>query len=354
MSVSSGITSLASKFRGCLIGGLLGDCIGAPFEGDFPVSKTVLKNYLSNFLSDSPRTGSVQLLSYTDDTAMTLSVAKSLVEKRTFDPKDMAKKFVDEFFHQPKRGYGMNVVDVFSALKTIDFQDVFEPAKRQFEGTGSYGNGAAMRVAPVALYGYEDEELVKQIAKDSALLTHFHQHGYNGAILQSLAVHQALTADTSNDIDPIVFVDTLLEKMEKIEKEVTDVGLLQDKKPFCAGLKKVKNIFEKHHLDMSAEEIAGFLGNHISAHKSVPTAIFSFLRGFHPLENFESNNPFARTLYFAISVGGDTDTIACMAGSIAGAYHGESVIPENLKIRCEAVEELKNLGDQLFQLHQKE
>lgn len=353
MAVSSGITSLASKFRGCLIGGLLGDCIGAPFEGDFPVSKTVLKNYLSNLLSDTSKTGTLQMLPYTDDTAMTLSVAKSLVEKRTFDPKDMAKKFVDEYLHQPRRGYGANVVDVFKVLKTTDFQDVFEPAKCQFGGTGSYGNGASMRIAPVALYAYKDEKLLKQIAKDSSLITHFHQHGYNGAIMQCLAVHQALTANTSSEIDPIVFVNTLLGKMENIEKEVADVGSLEDKRPFCEGLKKVKNIFEKHHLDMSAEEIAEFLGNHISAHKSVPTAIFSFLRGLHPLENFESNNPFVRTLYCAISVGGDTDTIASMAGSIAGAYHGESVIPESLKIRCESTEELKSLSDLLFQLAQK-
>lgn len=47
----------------------------------------------------------------------------------------------------------MHVVDVFEALRESNFEDVFLPAKLQFNGTGSYGNGAAMRIAPIALFG---------------------------------------------------------------------------------------------------------------------------------------------------------------------------------------------------------
>lgn len=68
---------------------------------------------------------------------------------------------------------------------------------------------------------------------------------------------------------------------------------------------------------------------------------------------FQSSNPFIRTIYFAISVGGDTDTIASMAGSIAGAFYGADIIPEVLQKRCELIDEVCQLGQKLFDLSQK-
>ena len=73
-------------------------------------------------------------------------------------------RFVNEYYSQPKRGYGMNVVDVFRALRDSKFEDVFLPAKLQFNGSGSYGNGAAMRIAPIALFGnHRGEEYIMVI-----------------------------------------------------------------------------------------------------------------------------------------------------------------------------------------------
>lgn len=62
----------------------------------------------------------------------------------------------------------------------------------------------------------------------------------------------------------------------------------------------------------------------------------------------QNANPFLRTLFFAISVGGDTDTIASMAGSIAGAYYGADMIPDALQKRCELIDEVISLTDKLF------
>lgn len=62
-------------------------------------------------------------------------------------------RFSQEYFSEPGRGYGGNVVTVFCALRD-GVEDVFQPAREQFGGQGSYGNGGAMRVAPTALYGY--------------------------------------------------------------------------------------------------------------------------------------------------------------------------------------------------------
>ena len=60
-----------------------------------------------------------------------------------------------------------------------------------------------------------------------------------------------------------------------------------------------------------------------------------------------------RTLFFAISVGGDTDTIASMAGSIAGAYYGVDLIPDALQKRCELIDEVVLLADKLFDVTYK-
>ncbi|PRD28455.1 UNVERIFIED_CONTAM: Adprhl2 [Trichonephila clavipes] len=331
-------SGLLSKFRGSMIGGLIGDCLGAPFEGDSPISKRILGNYISNLLSG----GSIQILPYTDDTCMTLSTASSLIEHKKVDAKDLAKKYVSEFFSQPKRGYGYHVITVFNSLKESNFEDVFLPAKMQFNGSGSYGNGAAMRIAPVALSGHnKTDESFKNDVEECSHVTHTHPNGVNGAILQSYAVKAALKCDISKEFDPLDFINQLQKKMETIEMK-------ESESPYCKSLKKIKDIYLLNQEDISAEEIAEYLGNNVSAHKSVPTAIYSFLRGMKPLSEFENSNPFIRTIYFAISVGGDTDTIASMAGSIAGAYYGIESIPDELQNRCELIEEVRKLADKLY------
>lgn len=63
-------------------------------------------------------------------------------------------RFTDDYFNQKiNRGYGTHVRTVFSKLKESNYEDVFKPAKEQFNGSGSFGNGGAMRMAPIALFG---------------------------------------------------------------------------------------------------------------------------------------------------------------------------------------------------------
>lgn len=67
-------------------------------------------------------------------------------------------RFTENYLDQPERGYGGGVVSVFTQLKESNYQDVFVPAKKQFDGEGSYGNGGAMRIAPAALFTYKDND----------------------------------------------------------------------------------------------------------------------------------------------------------------------------------------------------
>lgn len=62
----------------------------------------------------------------------------------------------------------------------------------------------------------------------------------------------------------------------------------------------------------------------------------------------QSDNPFRRAIEYAISLGGDTDTIASMTGAISGAFYGDEIIPENLRRHCENNTELTQLADELY------
>ena len=75
-------------------------------------------------------------------------------------------RFTEEFFANPQRGYGASVFVVFNKLKITNYSSVFAPAQEQFNGEGSYGNGAAMRISPVALLGYKDDQKLVEVRRE--------------------------------------------------------------------------------------------------------------------------------------------------------------------------------------------
>ncbi|KAJ8316997.1 hypothetical protein KUTeg_004901 [Tegillarca granosa] len=171
------MTTLLSRFQGSLVGAVVGDCIGAVFEGLW-VPGIAIEKILrlvkkietaageannAEKDTDADNASKKKIWEFTDDTAMARSVASSLIENKGLNSRDMAKRFVDEYFAEPHRGYGASVGVVFQSLKECDCLDLYGPASRQFDGSGSYGNGGAMRISPLALYGYKynDQEKLK-------------------------------------------------------------------------------------------------------------------------------------------------------------------------------------------------
>ncbi|MEE6484292.1 hypothetical protein FKM82_013826 [Ascaphus truei] len=157
MSAGAGrlLPAAVSRFRGSLLGALLGDCLGAVFEGQTSVSNRWLCEYLGTVEKGDKQEGA---LTYTDDTAMARSVVQSVLANPEFNAEDLANRFTDEYNNDPDRGYGMAVVHVFEKVASGEYRSVFTPAKEQFDGKGSYGNGAAMRVVgiPLAYPGLQD------------------------------------------------------------------------------------------------------------------------------------------------------------------------------------------------------
>ncbi|KAM9320627.1 ADP-ribosylhydrolase ARH3 [Gastrophryne carolinensis] len=335
------------RFRGALLGALLGDCIGAIFEGQERVSGQFLKRILGDLEKKDEHRDVV--LMYTDDTAMTRSMVQSFLENSTFNKEDLAKRFASEYIREPDRGYGAGVIQVFEKLNSGEYSDVLTPAKEQFNGKGSFGNGAAMRAVAIPL-AFPNVDNIIEYARISGQLTHASSLGYNGAILQALAVHYALKEGQSRDC----FLKSLLDHMTVIEADEKSrndaVELELGEFPYCKKLNKIKEFLNKGNVPR--EDVLEHLGNGIAALESVPTAIFSFLYCMDLVEDLPPEyNAMQRTLAYCFSLGGDTDTIATMAGAIAGAFHGETLIPLTWKRQSEAYADAEKWAEELHQLY---
>lgn len=292
------------RYRGALLGTAVGDSLGAPVEGALRVPDT----YLDSLEVDPPRT-------YTDDAAMTLGIALSLVERSSFDGDHMARTLADVYAAEPGRGYGAGPPQVFRNLRAG--MAWYEAATGMFGGTGSFGNGAAMRVAPIALFAHPDTDRVAHLAHQSALITHTHPEGIDGAVAQAVAIDRVLTED---HLDPAGMVETVMAYLR------TDV--------LRRRLSGVPRAVEE------GLDFASTLGNGIAARDSVPTALACFL---------SAPDSFRLVIRRAIGTGGDTDTVGAMAGALIGARVGLLGIPEIWR-SVEDSERFVQLADEIDQI----
>ena len=133
---------------------------------------------------------------YTDDTEMAISVVAILKEHGGIDQTALVKRFAERC--DPQRGYGPTTRGL---LARIQQGESWESAARSlFGGSGSHGNGAAMRAAPIGGYFADDLEAVVYQARLSAEVTHQHPEGIAGAIAVAVAGALAwqMRADTTS------------------------------------------------------------------------------------------------------------------------------------------------------------
>lgn len=113
---------------------------------------------------------------------------------------------------------------------------------------------------------------------------------------------------------------------------------------YVEKIKEMKQLLSKGD-ELETKTVVETFGNGIRAEEAVPAAIFSFLH--------KGKVSFDDSINYAISLGGDTDTIASMAGAISGAYWGVDKIPELWKSKCEGVEEAIEFANKIFELHEQ-
>jgi poly(ADP-ribose) glycohydrolase ARH3 len=200
--------------------------------------------------------------------------------------------------YEPDRGYGPGARKILAAM--VRNEDWREVARTIFPG-GSLGNGAAMRAAPVGLFFHNDLDRIWNEARLAALPTHVHPIGIEGAQLIALAVALAMR---SPQLDRSDFYAQLLRRAvtEEFQRQL--------------------NLAAKLDSDGSVAQF----GNDMKANSSVVTAIACFT---------QAPRSYANTIARAISLGGDCDTIAAMAGAISGAHLGVAALPPKLLDRLE-------------------
>lgn len=298
---------LLDAFQGALLGTFCGDALGMPFEGWPLAMMTEEMGEVTRMLPARLGAGT-----YTDDTQMMIAVGESLLEKKGVQGEDMALRLADAY--EEERGYGRGAARVIERLKKGVPWD--EAGKGLFPG-GSYGNGAAMRIAPVALFYYDQPQALRKAITDASRITHTHPLGIEGAILQGFGVATALSMGLQGELNARAFLEEVKAATNTKNPELgRKIFLVED---------LMENLATGNAL--SREEVVRDLGHGIKAQESVPTALYAFLS--HP-------HSFQEALSYAVGLGGDTDTIGAMAGALAGAYHGLSGIPQEW---IEALEE---------------
>jgi poly(ADP-ribose) glycohydrolase ARH3 len=297
------------SFKGSLIGCAVGDALGSEFEGT------------SEFVSASDLTFSGR---WTDDTHMMIGVAESPIENKGFDGRSMALTFVRHFEEEPWRGYGSGPPQAFRWIKSG--APWREASKRLFGGAGSLGNGAAMRVAPIGLLYHDDSSMLRSVAYESSQITHAHQLAKEGAAIEAYAVAISINSRLTQQLEKTHPSDLLGELKRFAKVEV---------------YRRKFDLVEELLTEPSRYKIRSKLGNGGEASESVPTAIYCFLRNI---------NSFKEALLYAVSLGGDTDTIAAMTGAMSGAYHGYAAIPERWRSGLEQKDYIESLAEKLWHI----
>jgi ADP-ribosylglycohydrolase len=244
---------------------------------------------------------------YTDDTQMALSVVLTLQEFGEINQENLVQSFVQ--LYDPERKYGAAMHGFMARIKDgIPWQEV---SSSLFEGQGSYGNGAAMRVAPVGGYFADDIDMVLSQAKASAEVTHSHPEAIAGAI--AVAVAAAFASRLQNSLpSKAEFLNLLLPYVP--ESEVSSkIRLARDLSP-----------------NITVDSAASILGNgsFVSAQDTVPFALWCAAQH---LNNYEE------ALWLTVSGLGDRDTTCAIVGGIVALSASVESIPQEWLQATEAL-----------------
>lgn len=310
--------TLEQKFLGGMIGSALGDAVG---EIAFHVARHgITPDSLQNVIQQ------MDMLSYTDDTAMAIGIAECITTGGNVEEQRLGDIFSANYDREPWRGYAFGPPTLFRTVKQkkITYR---EAARQLFNGEGSFGNGAAMRITPIGLFYYDDVDLYGKVEM-AAAVTHAHLIAIDGAAILALAVAEAVKLDPAQEFPR----DDLLRKLREFARTEE-------------MRKKMREVEELVVSGAPCLEAAQRLCLSVATHESVPFAIFSF---------FTNPKSYDKSVYGAIATGGDRDTMGAMAGGIAGAYVGLEGIPTLWRNKLENRTYMEELAKKMYGLRQPE
>ena len=246
-----------------MLGAIIGDIVGSVYE--FDNTKRMDFPFFS------------QRSTFTDDSIMTVAVAEWLLtdNEHTHDSLESIMVKYAKDFPFPTGGYGGSFAQwLFRPEALVDCKTGKIAGKRV--PYNSWGNGAAMRASAVG-WKFRTLDETERVAALSASITHDHPEGIKGAQATAAAIYLARTGKTKQEIK------------DYIEQRFG------------------------YDLDTHTDEIRKTYGWEDSCQGTVPPAIRAFL----------DSTDFESAVRIAVSLGGDSDTLACITGGIAEAYYGE-------------------------------
>ena len=299
------------KAKGIIYGLAIGDALGRPTE--FMSLSGIKETYGHTGITVLPEPAL-----YTDDTQMSIAVAEALITAGDQDIELIMSAVREEFIkwcHSPENNRAPGNACLTGVAN-------MEKGKRWTESgvEGSKGCGSAMRVAPIGYLYRDHPEKLKEVAKATGICTHRHLTADAACIGAAYLVKLAL-----DGVSPDQMIPKLLSFTKGISEE------------FDEAIQKVEEC-----LNWEDEEKAlNYLGEGWIGEEAVALALYCFLR--YP-DNYE------KVVIRGANTDGDSDSIACIGGSISGAYLGVEAIPEDWIRRIEKTNYLEELS---CHLHEK-
>lgn len=321
-----------------LLGCAIGDALGMPFEMRGCTVHPKLVEWSGGFMPGTfhPRAAG----EWTDDTEMSIELARSLLENGGWNGFMTAQRYIDWINGEPT-GAGSatrNALKKLEGYHHIQNSDAWKSFGTKFDHPEEVGSGTAMRASPIGAFYWKELNMLRKVCREDAYITHQDKEGYAA----SLAVAATVAWFIQRNSDPAV-------GCYKQETTRRNLELFLDNQMFVVKdtlvYQGIVKAFEcqKQGYDswMFTDEVAGRFGN---AWQIVSTSLFCLL---------ESWGDFATPVQKAISLGGDADTRGAIVGAMAGAKFGLDGIPAHLISGVLHSEMLQSLDTNLYIESQK-
>lgn len=273
---------------------LQGLSVGDAFGERFFVHPNVVKNLIAE------RAVPAGPWKFTDDTMMAMSIVEILARFGRINQDRLAESFAQHY--DQSRGYGPSMHNLLNEIRLGGHWH--QLAHALFDGKGSYGNGSAMRVAPIGAFFADDLERVVEQAALSSEVTHTNSEAVAGAIAVAVAAAWCYRLKSSNTIPTHQeFIDLVLQSVPPSE--------------VAHRLRTARTLDQNEPIS----QVAGLLGNgsFVSAQDTVPFSIWCAGRYI---------SDFEEALWQTVSGEGDRDTTCAIVGGIVALFTGEEGIPE--------------------------
>lgn len=287
-----------------LKGTSIGDAFGESFFGE----TSLIRQYLIDQTIPEDSTWE-----FTDDTIMSIAIYQQLAQHGSILTDDLAQTFALLHQKDPNRGYGATVRRVLRSIE--EGKDWQAEAQNVFDGMGSMGNGAAMRVAAIGAYFWDDINKIKTLAQRSAQVTHTNIEAQVGAMAIALAAALAVR----------IKLEKLQFSAQAFIQNITDQLPESDTK---YKILKATRFSSRTHTDTLKTVLGN--GSKMLAQDTVPFVLWCIA---HHLDDFEKG------LWKAVAVLGDRDTICAMVGAVLMLSAPEETVPQQWQDAVEKVEE---------------